>query len=139
MHIVAVHPSYKKPASTEKQRRKDFDIRDVRDKKPCNPSDPMHTNNCCDRKPRQESKLYSETEKEMNGPCRLWNNGNCSFSDSCKFLHVEICHFQNNKCRYGSYCRYFHFQSQQQENAFLGRRNQSQHFFQQEEGMQRRR
>ena len=101
--------------------RKNIDIRDVRNKEPCNPADPRHSTRCCDRKPRTgyESKSFTETEKERNGPCRQWNNGHCSFSESCKFAHLEICRFQEI-CFYGpSECRFFHFRSKEQEKSFL--------------------
>ena len=131
-HIETVHKSDNQ--SNKRQRRKDFEIRDVRNKKPCDPSDPRHSNRCCDRKSSYETNYYTSEEKEKNGPCRAWNDGYCSFSN-CKFLHAEICTFQS-RCRYGSsHCRFFHFKSLQQENSFLGRRNQSQNFFQQDESV----
>ena len=93
-------------------------MRDVQNKRPCNPADPMHSKSCCDRKPRFNQKTFTEDEKATNGPCRFWNEGQCSFPN-CKFLHAEICHFQS-RCRYGSsQYKFFHFESLQQEEVFF--------------------
>ena len=51
---------------------------------------------------------YSKEEREYNGVCVFWNNGNCKFEDRCKYSHEEIpqCNF-DGYCR-NSGCRYFH-------------------------------
>ena len=79
-HIQSNHSTNTKSSSKS---RKDVDMRDVQNKKPCNPADRLHNSRCCDRKPRYENKSQSFPSQQFN-----WNNnGYCSYADSCKFSH----------------------------------------------------
>lgn len=87
--------------------------------RPCNPADPDHTSECCDRKPGQiRPIIYSPEEKNQNGICLFWNRGYCRFSDLCKNLHKEIprCYHDEN-CR-RTQCKFYHHDSS--KNTFLG-------------------
>ena len=66
----------------------------------CDPNDPSHTSECCNRDPKQKKpKIFTHEERKLNGICLDWNRGFCQNSDLCKYSHVEI-----EACRYASYC-----------------------------------
>ena len=100
------------------KKKKDIDIRDVTNKKPCDPSHPRHSSECCDRLPRLKKSNQSKVEERRRcEPCRYWNQGHCFRGDSCKFSHVKICRFQE-QCR-ATECRFFHYSEQE---SFLEQR-----------------
>ena len=108
IHIVAYHQS---------KRSKDIDMRSLKNRTPCNFSDPLHTNECCDRVPGPPPKFLTQEQRLKNGPCKDWLESECNFF--CKFAHIQICHFQK-QCRNTESCQYFHFDGINQE--FLGGR-----------------
>ena len=110
--------------------RKNIDIRNLNDKMPCDPSNPLHSSTCCDRQPNQQRKrCYSQEERKRNGACYYWNQGYCRHGDLCKYLHIEICRYQE-ECRRPDSCRFFHIL---QKNHFLGRRSSQGFMYREEE------
>ena len=106
--IEKYHPS---------KRSKNIDMRSLKNRSPCNFSDPSHTNECCDRVPGPPHKVFTQKQRLQNGPCKNWNESRCSFTELCKFAHIQICHFQK-QCRKAENCRFFHFDGNNQD--FLG-------------------
>ena len=110
--------------------RKDFDIRNVEKKTACNPSHPLHSTTCCDREPGQSyQRMYTEEEKRQFGACYYWNQGYCKRGDLCKFLHIELCRYQDN-CRRSGTCEFFHIKK---ADSFLGGRRQHQYVYREED------
>merc|ERR1712079_430951 len=97
-------------------RNKNSDIRDLRNRSPCNFTDPAHTKDCCDRTPGPPRRVFTRQERLKNGPCRNWTESVCNFSELCKFAHINICHFQTH-CRNSEKCSYYHYDGSNQ--AFL--------------------
>ena len=54
-------------------------------------------------------RTFSAEERRRNGFCCFWNQSECSFGESCRFLHQEApyCRFQE-RCRDKQSCRFFH-------------------------------
>ena len=100
-------------------RNKNTDIRQLRNRSPCNFTERSHSKDCCDRVPGPPAKYYTQKERLQNGPCRNWVESECSYYELCKFAHVPICHFQK-QCRNSENCRYFHHDGSNQD--FLGGR-----------------
>ena len=113
-HIAASHPA-----------NKDIDIRQLKNRSPCNFTDPSHSPDCCDRVPGPPRKYYTQKERLQNGPCRNWIESECKFFELCKFAHIAICHFQK-QCRNTQSCRFFHYDASNQ--IFLEGRNYQKSF-----------
>ena len=109
-HISAIHKT---------RRSKDVDMRSLKNRIPCNFSDPGHTSECCDRVPGPPRKYFTQKERLQNGPCKNWLDSECFYEELCKFSHVQICHFQK-QCRNNQKCQYFHYDGSNQD--FLGGR-----------------
>ena len=105
--------------SHPRNRNKNIDIRQLRNRSPCNFTDCSHSKDCCDRVPGPPVKYYTQKERLQNGPCRNWVESECSFYELCKYAHVPICHFQK-QCRNSENCHYFHHDGSNQD--FLGGR-----------------
>ena len=66
----------------------------------CDPTNPRHSTDCCNRNPGQlKPQIYSKEERRVNGACLEWNKGFCDDGDLCKFMHIEI-----EECRYANFC-----------------------------------
>ena len=85
--------------------KKDIDIRNLDDRQPCDPSEPFHSSECCDRRPRSRQQCY------------FWKQGYCRGGDRCSFLHIKECRFQE-QCRNSS-CSFFHYQNLPKRLPFL--------------------
>ena len=93
---------------------KNKDIRQLKNRSPCNFTAPSHSKECCDRVPGPPPKYYTQKERLQNGPCRNWNESECKFYELCKFAHIATCHFQK-QCRNTEKCRYFHYDGSNQD------------------------
>ena len=92
-HIVNDHETkgHRKPAKEQHHRRS------------------RHGETSGNKEQQNNKQQYTTEERRNNGCCVHWNNGQCGFNDSCRYLHVEspYCFFQDNCSRKHSY-RYFH-------------------------------
>ena len=85
VHIASFHQS---------KRSKDVDMQSLKNRSPCNFSDPAHTSKCCDRVPGPPCKYFIQKERLQNGPYRNWLDSECFFEELCKFSRYAA--FKNN-------------------------------------------
>ena len=76
----------------------------------------------CNYKTKFESQMknhiyfkHSERWEEEN-ICKYFLRNSCRFGTSCKFIHPNLCRYQEN-CMWQSNCRFYHVENEQSQNS----------------------
>ena len=113
----------------DSRRDKNIDMRDLSDRIPCDPTNPNHTSECCDRDYNYSNNKSEEERRRTRGQCRYWNQGRCDRGNRCRFAHIKLCKYQD-QCLYYESCGYLH---QSEKESFLDLRSKRNFVFREED------